>query len=312
MRKLKRCFNTLFVLICFICLGFYSCTTEPVKTDLLLPVDFSNVPDNMVLTHFHTDKIEIKIQADPQLLEIINKKNIHYSVDLYTDLEFDPAGASDSIEPGTYLLPVEKKRIPLDPVIKILSINPSYLSVQLERKIKRTVNVSVPYIGKPAKGYIALEAATDPVSVELTGSAPKISSIRELKTKPIDITNASEDFKKKVPLDLDDPSIVSSSDPIIIVTVPIQQQLVSKTIENIPILVWNNTSTIEIEPSRITIQIKGPFESLNNREITGQIYSFVDLKGLSPGVYVRHAYINIPVGLIMTEADPQVFTIKIK
>ena len=43
-----------------------------------------------------------------------------------------------------------------------------------------------------------------------------------------------------------------------------------------------------------------------------QIYSFIDMKDLTPGVYARHAYINIPVDLIMTNADPQVFTVKIE
>ena len=312
MHKLKLYCNALILLLILIPFCFYSCTTEPVETDLLLPVDFSNVPENMVLTYFHTDKIEIRIQTDPKLMEFINKENIRYPVDLYTDLEFDPAGASDSIEPGTYLIPVEEKRIPMDPAIKILSINPSYLSVQLEKKVKKTFKVSVPYTGKPAKGYIALEAATDPASVELTGAAPLIHSIKELKTKPIDLTNINENFKKKVPLDLDNPSITSSSDHIIIATVPIQQQLVSKTIENIPIQIWNCTSAVHIEPSEITIRIKGPFETLGNKEITNQIYSFIDLKGLKPGIYARHAYINIPVDLIMTDAAPQVFTIKIE
>jgi YbbR domain-containing protein len=301
--------------ILFLILGlfyFSGCTTEPVETDLLLPVDFSNVPENMVLTDVRTDKIEIRIQATPKLIELINKKNVHYPVDLYTDLEFDPAGDSDSIEPGAYLIPVEEKRIPMDPAIKILSMNPSYLSVQLEKKIKKTFKITVPYAGKPAKGYIALDAATDPSSVELTGAAPLIRSIKELKTKPVDLTNAHEDFRKKIPLDLDNSSIISSSDHIIIVTVPVRQQLVSKKIENIPIQVWNSTSRVNIEPSEITIQVKGPFETLNNKKIMGQIYSFIDLKDLKPGVYARHAYINIPVDLIMTDADPQVFTIKIE
>ena len=310
MHKLNCNTSIIFFILILFC--FYSCTTEPVETDLLLPVDFSNIPENMVLTDFHTDKIEIKIQADPRLMEFINKENIRYPVDLYTDLEFDPAGASDSIEPGAYLIPVEEKRIPMDPAIKILSINPSYLSVQLEKKIKKNFKIIVPYTGEPAKGHIALEAATKPASVELTGAAPLIHSIRQLKTKPIDLTNAKENFKKKIPLDLDNPSIIASSDHIIIVTVPIQQQLVSKTIENIPIQVWNSTSRVNIEPSQITIRVKGPFETLGNKEIMGQIYSFIDLKGLKPGVYARHAYINIPVDLMMTNAVTQVFTIKIE
>ncbi|MBU0465429.1 MAG: YbbR-like domain-containing protein [Proteobacteria bacterium] len=312
MLKFKPYYNALIFLLVFIVSGFWGCTTEPVETDLLLPVDFSNVPENMVLTSFHTDKIEIRIQAHPNLIELINKKNIHYPVDLYTDLEFDPAGDSDSIEPGSYLFPVEEKRIPVDRGIKILSIKPSYLSVQLEKKIRKTFKITVPYIGTPAKGHIALDAATEPASVELIGAASLIQSIKELKTKPIDITNANESFKKKIPLDLENPSIISSSDPIIIVSVPIQQQRISKTIENIPIQVWNSTLKVNIEPSKINIRIKGPFETLNNKEITDQIYSFIDLKGLAPGVYARHAYINIPWDLMMTDAVPQVFTIKIE
>ena len=312
MHKFKLYCNILILLLFLILFCLPGCTTEPVETDLLLPVDFSNIPENLILTSFHTDKIEIRIQAHPNLIELINKKNLHYPVDLYTDLEFDPAGDSDSIEPGSYLFPVEEKRIPMDRGIKILSINPSYLSVQLEKKVSKTFKITVPYIGTPAIGHIALDAATEPASVKLTGAASLIQSIKELKTKPIDLANASEDFKKKIPLDLENPSIISSSDPIIIVSVPIQQQLVSKTIENIPIQIWNSTLKVSIEPSKITIQIKGPFETLNNKEITDQIYSFIDLKGLAPGVYARHAYINIPWDLMMTAAVPQVFTIKIE
>jgi len=312
MHKFKLYCNILILLLFLILFCLPGCTTEPVETDLLLPVEFSNIPENLILTNFHTDKIEIRIKAHPNLIELINKKNIHYTVDLYTDLEFDPAGDSDSIEPGSYLFPVEEKRIPMDRGIKILSINPSYLSVQLEKKVSKTFKITVPYIGTPATGHIALDAATEPASVKLTGAASLIQSIKELKTKPIDLTNARENFKKEIPLDLENPSIISSSDPIIIVSVPIQQQLVSKTIENIPIQIWNSTLKVTIEPSKITINIKGPFETLNNKEITDQIYSFIDLKGLSPGMYARHAYINIPWDLIMTDAVPQVFTIKIE
>lgn len=292
-----------------------ACTTEPVETDLLLPVDFSNIPNNMILTDFHTDKIEIKIQAVPKLMELTNKENIRYTVDLYTDLEFDPAGASDSIEPGAYLIPVELKRIPMNPGITILSINPSYLSVQLEKKIDKTFKITTPYEGLPAKGYIALEPIITPNNIKLTGAAPFINSIKILKTKPIDLANAKKTFQKNIPLDLNNTSVISSPDHIISVKIPIVQQLISKTIENIPIQIYNcpaPADSANIAPSKITIKIKGPFEALNNKEIMDQIYSFIDMKDLKPGVYARHAYINIPVGLIMTDATPQVFTIKIE
>ncbi len=288
------------------------CTSEPTETDLLLLVDFTNVPDNMVLTHFHTDKVEIRIKARPESIERISTKDIRYIVDLYTDLEFDPAGDSDSIESGAYLIPLEKKRIPLTPDIRLININPSYISVQLEKKVSKQLKVTVPYIGEPAKGYIALEPATEPASIELTGAASVIQAVTELRTKPIDISHADESFKKEIPLDLADNALIQTSDPIIVVTIPIQQRLVTKTVDNIPIQVWNASSGVTIEPPQISVTIKGPFESLSNKAIVDQIYSFIDLKGLQKGVYARHAYVNIPVDLMMTDAVPQVFTVKIE
>jgi len=301
----------LFLILASLCC-FSGCSSEPVETDLLIPVNFSNIPDNMILTSFHTDKIEIRIQANPKLMEFINKQNLHYPVDLYTDLELDPAGASDSIEPGTYLIPVEENRIPMGSGVKILSIRPFYLSVQLENKLTKSLKVTIPYKGKPAKGFIALEAAVNPSRVQLTGAAPIINSIKILETMPVDLTNARESFKKRVPLNLDNSVTISSSEHIILVSVPIHQQLVSRTIEDIPIQIRNSPYPAKIEPSKITIIVKGPFKALNNKTIMDQIYSFIDMKDLTPGVYARHAYINIPVDLIMTNADPQVFTVKIE
>ncbi|WP_244154296.1 CdaR family protein [Desulfospira joergensenii] len=288
------------------------CTPEPAETDLLLPVVFSNVPSDMVLTSFNTDKIEIRVQAEPSLIQMINGKNIHYPADLYTDLEFDPAGASESIWPGNYLLPVDKNRIPVDPAIRILDINPPYLSVHLERKVTRTFKITVPYTGKPAQGHIFLEAACDPANVTLTGALSLIDSIDVLKTKPIDINNASETFKKKIPLDLEDHKLYSASDSIIVVTVPIQEKRVAKEFKDIPIQIWNTDSTVSIEPGSISVVIKGPFDSMGNKEVTDRLFAFIDLKDLKPGVYARHVNVNVPVGMIMTGADPKVFTVKIQ
>ena len=305
----KLFLNPLFL---FLCLFFMAgCETKPVETDFLLPVEFSNIPENMVLTEFHTDKIEIRIRAAPRLMERLNMESIRYPVDLYTDLAFDPAGDFDSIEPGEYLIPVYKKRIPMNPAIKILAVKPAYVSVRLEKKVRKFFQIKVPYTGTPAQGYAALEATTDPSGMELIGPESVIEAMFELKTKPIDLTNVNETFKKKIPLDLEDPSVVSFPDQVVTVTVPLEQQLVSKTVD-IPVLAGNTDFQVKIEPAEIILTIKGPFDKLSSKEVLDRIYAYIDLKDMKPGVYVRHAEIDMPVDLIMTDAGPQVFTIKIK
>lgn len=311
MHKLITYIAAAFFSIAFCFAVFSSCTRDPVQTDLLLPVDFSNIPENMVLTGFHTDKIEIKIQADSRLIEKFIKKDFRYFVDLYTDLEFDPAGDTDSIEPGDYLIPVEKKRIPLSSKIKILSMDPTYLSVQLDKKIKKTLKITVPYSGRPPTGYMVLEAAAEPSQIELEGAFSLLDPINEVKTKPVDLTNVNETFKKNIPLDIIDPSMVSKPDNIVMVTIPVKEMMVEKTIRDLPVNLLNTKAIASIEPHKITIKIKGPFETLSNKELLKNIYSFIDLNHLKSGVYARHAYIDIPVGIVMTDAEPRVFTVKI-
>jgi hypothetical protein len=311
MRDLKKIF-TRGARLFWVLLLVVGCTIEPVETDLLLPVDFSNIPEDMVLTYHHTDKIQIRIQAPPRLIELINRQTIIYPADLYTDLEFDPAGDSDSIEPGSYMLPVDKTRIPMEPGIKILNINPSFLSVRLEKKVTKIFKITVPYTGEPAQGHIALEPFCEPSFVELTGAQSLINGIDQLKTKPVDLAGAGEEFKKNLPLDLENPQLYSSTHTMFTVTVPIQQQMITKTMANIPIQIRNNRSKVAIEPPEITIEIKGLYDRLGNKTIVDQVYAFIDLKDLKSGVYARHAYINIPVDLIMTGATPQVFTVKIE
>ncbi len=298
--------------ICILVFLLSGCAVEPIETALLLPVDFSNIPDDMVLTQFRTDKIEIRIKGNPRRIELLNKQNILYPADLYTDLEFDPAGDSDSIEPGHYLLPVDRTRIPLDPSISILDITPSYLSVRLDKKTTRTFKVTIPYLGKPAKGYMALAPACEPSTVALTGPQSLIEKIEQLRTKPVDLGNAAEDFKKEVPLDLENPLLFSSPQSIFIVTVFIKPRTGTRTIEKIPIQLRNSPQNVSIKPAVVTIEIKGPQETLINKTVTDKIFAFMDLKDMKPGVYARHAYINIPVDLVMTQASPQVFTIKIE
>lgn len=292
---------------------FTSCTQEPRETSLLLPVDYANVPDDMILTNFHTDKIEVRIKCRPQHIEKLSRESLVYPADIYTDLAFDPAGGTDAIEPGRYLLPVDKNRIPLGSSVSIINITPSYLSIRLERKVTRVFKVMVPFIGETAKGYMALSPVCEPATVALTGAQSLINRIKQLTTKPVDLTNANEDFKKEVPLDLEQPELFTVAQSIFVVSVPIQPLPGTRTIEQIPIKFQNRPGEkVSIEPSSISIDLKGPQEDLNNTSLTDKIYAFMDLEGLKPGVYARHAYIDIPVELVMTNASPRVFTVKIE
>jgi YbbR domain-containing protein len=160
---------------------------------------------------------------------------------------------------------------------------------------------------------MALSPVCEPATVALTGAQSLINRIEHLSTKPVDLTNADENFKKEVPLDLGQSEHFTAARSLFVVSVRVQPLTGTRTIEQIPIEIQNRPGEkVIIEPSTIAVELKGPQKNLNNTTLINKIYAFMDLDGLKPGVYARHAYIDIPVELVMTNASPRVFTVKIE
>lgn len=303
---------TLPCILLFVLSGIFSgCHSAPEETNLLLPVEFSSTPLNLILTSPSVDKLEIRVSGNQKQIEIIKNMNLKYSVDLYTDLVSDPAGEKVHLDPRTYYIPVLKKRIFIPNGVKILSINPSYIMVSLEKKVVESFYVSVPYTGTTAPGYVALSARIEPAIVILTGPESVIGSIKNLKTKPVDLSKVNESFKKKIPVDLKE--LNTTSEPAIVtVFIPIEKKQIIKTFEDIPLELKNAKKKDSVSPSKITLTIKGSHDMLNRKDLKEKIKVSIDAKGLKPGVYVRSAVVDLPLELIMTDAEPEIFTVKIE
>ncbi len=286
------------------------CAQEPVTTDILVPVDFSNAPSHMMVTSFQTDKIVVRIKGRPREIKELAAQDIHYPADLYTDLEFDPAGASQSIQSGNYVLPINKGRIPIDPDM-ILDISPSCLRVHLEKRISKTLPVRASYTGQPAHGHIFMEAACEPSTVKVTGPIALVNALTEIQTKPICLDQARASFQKKVPPNMAQPHLIKVTPDMILVTVPIQDKRVIRQIKALPVQVLSDEHKGSISPDSISITVKGPFSHVESKDMDKQIYAYIDIRDLAPGVYARHVTINIPVEMAMIQAEPRVFTVTI-
>jgi len=256
--------------------------------------------------------VEIHVKGPGALIKGLGSQTLICRVDLYTELASDPAGSSHFIRPGTYSIPLMKKRIAIPRKCTITDITPNFVTISLEEKKTDTFPVKVPYQGKPAAGYTALPAETKPETVAVTGAASRLEDLEAIRTKPVDITRARENFKKELPLDIDPESGLSTPNKTVIALVAIEKKQITKTFADIPIETINTEKRIVISPDRMEITVKGPANILNNSGVREQFNGSMDLKGLGPGVYVRRAVINLPVGLILENAEPEIFTVKIE
>lgn len=289
-----------------------SCSPEIEEARLLIPLRFFSTPAGLIRTTSSTRDIEIHVRGPVRLMDRLRNESISYPVDLYADLVLDPAGIVSFIEPGSYSIPVFEDRIPILPGISLLDVNPSFITIRLEKETYKRLPVTVPYTGKPAAGYLVKPASAEPSMVVVNGADSVISPLTFLRTKPVDLSGARESFKKEIPLDLGEAIFTQTSPLIINVSVPVIKEMVTLLFENLAVKHENGKGAVRIVPETISIKVKGPANDLKKSSVTDEFKIYIDLAGLEPGVYVRRAVIKLPVGLILTEASPEVFTVTIK
>ncbi|UCD32988.1 MAG: hypothetical protein JSV38_03685, partial [Desulfobacterales bacterium] len=150
-----------------------------------------------------------------------------------------------------------------------------------------------------------------PLSVTLRGPETVVSPMKEAVTKPIPIRGLSESFKKEIALDLPEEVQLVSPSNIIFAEVRIEEMIIVKKIDDILVAGNGSPYVYEITPATIDIEVKGPANILGKIDKENGINVYVDLQGLTPGVYIRRAAITLPVKTALVGVKPEIFTIKI-
>ena len=132
-----------------------------------------------------------------------------------------------------------------------------------------------------------------------------LAGIDTVKTRPIDLEAASEPFKKEVPLNL--PSSVAVVPPrrIAVAQVEIDERIITRVLENIPVLGKGNSAGHRIHPAALTLTVSGPEAIVNAIETDPAFAVTIDLAGLAPGTHRLKAAINLPLRTTRVRVSPE-------
>jgi len=295
-RNLKRSVLCFLIGICFFLPGSCSSLQETV---IFIPVDSSQIPAGLTITGQLLKGIEVHVRGPKSTVKILSDLKIRYVLDL--------SGA----HVGINSIPITKDRIILPEGMSIVKINPTFLTVNIENKIKKELPVKILFSGKPATGFTVAGAVAKPLSVILQGPENILGPMDKVLTKPIEIKGLSESFKKEVALDLvEDLEIISPSE-IIFAEISIEEKIVSQKFFDIQVEGKNSPFSYMITPPSINIEVKGPVNIIEKLHTEKWITVYVDLKGLEPGTYVKRATITLPVKTTLISVTPEMFTVKI-
>jgi len=216
------------------------------------------------------------------------------------------------VEVGIRSIPIDQDRIPLPKGISIVRVNPSFITVKVEKEIQKEVPVIISFSGKPAPGFIVSSATAKPSSVTLKGPESILAPVVKALSEPIDIKGLSESFKKEIALDLAEDLEGDSPSKLVLAEILIEEKIASRKFNDIPLEGKGTPHIYSITPPAINIEVQGPVNILEKLNTENGLKVYVDLKDLKPGVYVRRATITLPVKTTLVGVKPELFTVKIE
>jgi YbbR domain-containing protein len=266
---------------------------------IFIPVDSDQIPAGLTITGPSLKGIEVYVRGPKSALRILSDMKMRYVLDL--------SGAHIGINS----IPIEKDRIILPGGISIVKINPTFLTVTIDNKIKKELPVKILFSGKPATGFTVSSAVLKPSSVILQGPQNILAPMDKVLTKPVEIKGLSESFKKGVALDLVEDLEIISPSKIIFAEISIEEKIVTQKFFDIQVEGKNSPFSYMITPPAINIEVKGPVHIIEKLHTEKWITVYVDLNGLPPGTYVKRATITLPVKTALIGVTPEMFAVKI-
>ncbi len=286
----QNLFLKLLSLFFAVLLWFFVVLEDKVEKEVSAEIKVKNVPRNLILVKKPPSFVTVYLTGPRSILRTLEKNPLTIKLDL------------KDYEPGKHVIKIKPKHLNLPAGLNVSRIDPPQFEIVLERLARKTVKVEPSIYGSPPPGWKIVSIKVDPRKVHVTGPKSIVSKLRKVRTKAVDISGATADVRKKVPLNL--PALVTADQKEVEVYVRIVEHTVTKEIKDLPIHVVGPKRKVKLFQTAVTIILQGP-ERLLGAFSDLKIEAFVDVSRLKPGRYWREVEIKIPPGIKLLKVEPK-------
>lgn len=183
------------------------------------------LPDETELSSAGRDEVEVGLEGDRQGLDRINVRDLIASVDLS---KYKPG------ERVIRLLP-ENLKMNLPDGVRIKDVHPAQVSVRIEPRTTREVEVRARLEGSPPEGFSVVGVRVTPEKVGVRGPQSRVEALQNASTETISLSDARASFTdSRVAVDTADPNVLAS-ESFVAVRVEIEEQRIEKEIGGVKI-----------------------------------------------------------------------------
>lgn len=228
---------------------------------LLVPVEFRNLPAQLVITGSRVDYIDLRLRGPRSLLEGIRSKRIRLDL--------------SDVRPGMSSFRINADTLNLPRGVRIVRISPAQVNLDIARVIKRSVPVRLDPSGTLPQGYTLTTTNLLPDTVEVSGPAPIVEKIRTIQTESLDLTNLTQSTTQTLNLRGPDDESVSYSVEKVLVKVGVEEIMTTREFRHVKIAIRNAMNNATLTPEHVQVKVRGPQRLLGGDNVPA-IEAFVD------------------------------------
>jgi YbbR domain-containing protein len=273
---------------------------ETVERGLRVPLELQQVAPGLELTGDIPTTVDLRVRGPAGTLGRLTAGDVVAVLDLRSAVEGR----------RLFTLTPEQMRVPFG--VEVVQVTPSAVAMVFERSATKQVPVVPAVDGHPAPGYVVGVKTADPARVEVVGPESVVKNVAEVLTAPVSVAGARDPVMQSVAIGVLDPSLRLKNARSAAVTVQIVPAPLERTVRSRPIHLRGLASSLEAQATPVTVDVGLRASRLAMSRIEpDNIVAYIDVAGLSPGLYTLTVHADSPPDVGVTHIDPASVQVRI-
>ncbi|MFH0899229.1 MAG: CdaR family protein [Pseudomonadota bacterium] len=229
-------------------------------------------PEDRVLVSEPMDAVTVRVRGPWTRVKRFGEDDVE-------PIHVDLSNASS----GDFFFLEEMVRLP--PGLKVVSISPPAIRLELEKYASKEVTVTPAIVGTPSRGYQIERSTVDPRRVKVRGAKSVIESTASVQTRPVSVDGRSYSFSERIGLDLPEPRLRAVDVNMVRVDVEIIEEPAELIYRQVPVKVATMgaggvapaaVAKIGVQPESVVVVLRGSRKAID-RVSRAQVSARVEL-----------------------------------
>lgn len=250
--------------------------------------------------------VSVRVRAARDQISSVTAEDITAYVDI-----------SSCTEEGTFAFPVH-----VEPLERARSIDPlelytrqSEVTLSVERRVAKAVPLVAQVVGEPAHGYIARDATCTPDFVMLEGASSVVAGVESMEVTAVSVEGATGDVTRdEHVINTNEYITVMEGDLTVSVSVPVEEELMTRAIDNVPVFLQNLRGGLTYAPAEpaVRVRVEGPL-LLVERLAPSAVRAAVNCASVtSAGQYELPVRVTLPPRMWLSGGEAPTLTLRVE